>query len=105
MPSDDAEARLRTIAAIQRASAELFGVTVEELASKSNRGPVRASRRIAMYAASQITGASFAEIGQSFGGRRASSVKRIIAKIQAEKPFDVHLQGILTRLDEHLKPS
>jgi chromosomal replication initiation ATPase DnaA len=58
-----------------------------------------------MYLASQITGASLAEIGQSFGGRRAASVRRIIAKIQAEKPFDVHLQGILTRLEKHFKPS
>lgn len=58
-----------------------------------------------MYLASQMTGASLAEIGQSFGGRGAASVRRTIAKIQAEKPSDVHLQGILTRLEKRFTPS
>ena len=103
MSSDDAEVRVRTIAAIQRAAAELFGTTPEELASKSNRGPVRVSRAIAMYLASKITGASPSEIGQSFGGRKASSVNRIVAKIQADKPLDVNLHSILSKLEKRLK--
>jgi len=103
--SDDARPRLRTIAAIQRSTAELFGATVEELVSQSYRGAVRVSRKIAMYLASQMTDASLEEIGQSFGGRKASSVRRAIAKIQAEKLADVRLQRVLSKLERQIKQS
>lgn len=105
MLSDDVEVRRRTIASIQRSTAELFGATVEELASKSGRGAVRVSRKIAMYLASQMTDASLAEIGQSFGGRKAFSVRRAIAKIQAEKQADVRLQRILSKLEKQIEQS
>jgi chromosomal replication initiator protein len=97
----DPEARPRFILAAQQATADLFGVALEELRSKSDRGAVRLSRQIAMYLAKQMTNASLGEIGQSFD-RDAAFVARAVSKIEKEKTSDILLQGILTKLQNRL---
>ena len=68
MKVGDAEVRRTTIEAIQRAVADLLGLSVEDLMLKSTRRAVTVPRQIAMYLAKQLTDSSLPEIGRYFGG-------------------------------------
>lgn len=63
-----------TIADIQLRVASHFGFKVAELRGRRRFRRVSRARAIALYLAREITGASYPEIGQRFGGMDHTSV-------------------------------
>ena len=64
----------RTVAEIQAAACELFGLSSQELLSSSRAARVAWPRQMAMYLSREITGQSLLAIGQQFGGRDHTTV-------------------------------
>ena len=94
--------RPRTVAEIQAATCELFGLSSQELLSSSRAARVAWPRQIAMYLAREITGQSLLSIGQEFGGRDHTTVlhacRRASAKISSEESSRLALHRLCTAL-------
>lgn len=69
-----ADRRGRSIADIQAAACEYFGVSPEELLSTSRSARLAWPRQLAMYLARELTGESLPAIGRHFGGRDHTTV-------------------------------
>jgi hypothetical protein len=78
---DDQQLRERTIRQVQDAVSQMFGLSTEELRTKSRSRDVVLPRQVAMYLAKQLTQASLPEIGQEFGGKHQTSVMHSISRI------------------------
>jgi chromosomal replication initiator protein len=63
-----------TISTIQARVASHFGFTMAELRGRRRYQRVSRARAIALYLARELTGASYPEIGQRFGGLDHTSV-------------------------------
>lgn len=75
---------LLTIEIIQRAVADHFGVTIEQLKSPKRKKYIANARQIAMYLARELTETPLADIGQSFGGRGHATVIHAHDKVKKE---------------------
>ncbi|WP_304174851.1 chromosomal replication initiator protein DnaA [Limnochorda pilosa] len=80
--------RPTTIAAIQKAVADYFGVTVDDLLSRRRTRNITLPRQVAMYLARELTDESLPRIGQEFGGRDHTTVIHACDKIRAEQEMD-----------------
>ena len=98
----DTQVRKVTIEAIQRATAEQFGMKVSELKQKNNSRQIVVPRQIAMYLAKQLTEASLPEIGRQFGGKHHTTVMHSIAKIDEQRRTDKALNSTISKLTESL---
>ena len=98
MSAGDTEVRRKTNEAIQRAVADMFGLSVEELIRKSPRGAVTVPRQVAMYLTKQLTDSSLPEIGRYFGGMHHTTVMQAIAKMEEQRRKDSATDLALTRL-------
>ena len=70
-----------TIDTIQRATAQEWGITVEELNSKSRTKQLTVPRQTAMYLIRELLGLQLVEIGIAFGGRDHSTVIHSLEKV------------------------
>jgi chromosomal replication initiator protein len=93
----DQHVRGSTIKSIQEAATHRFGLSVEELISKSRQMAVAIPRSIAIYITRQLTDAQV-EIGRHFGGRHHSTVMNSIAKIEEQKRTNVDLDRVVRQL-------
>lgn len=66
--------RRRSLREIQEATCELFGLTREELVSKSRAQRVVWPRQLAMYLSREMTDETLPAIGRAFGGRNHATV-------------------------------
>ncbi|GAA3751653.1 chromosomal replication initiator protein DnaA [Terriglobus aquaticus] len=98
----DTQVRKITIEAIQRATAEQFGMKISELKQKNNSRQIVVPRQIAMYLAKQMTEASLPEIGRQFGGKHHTTVMHSIAKIDEQRRTDKALNSTINKLQELL---
>ena len=98
----DTQVRKITIEAIQRATAEQFGMRVMELKQKNNSRQIVVPRQIAMYLAKQMTEASLPEIGRQFGGKHHTTVMHSISKIDELRRTDKDLNRTINKLMETL---
>jgi chromosomal replication initiator protein len=98
----DTQSRKITIEAIQRATAEHFGMKISELKQKNNSRQIVVPRQIAMYLAKQMTEASLPEIGRQFGGKHHTTVMHSIAKIDEQRRNDKDLASTISKLMETL---
>ena len=98
----DTQVRKITIEAIQRATAEQFGMKISELKQKNNSRQIVVPRQIAMYLAKQMTEASLPEIGRQFGGKHHTTVMHSIAKIDEQRRTDKALTSTINKLMETL---
>jgi chromosomal replication initiator protein len=64
----------RTVAEIQTAACEFFGVSPDELLSPARTARIAWPRQVAMYLARELTGESLPAIGRQFGGRDHTTV-------------------------------
>jgi chromosomal replication initiator protein len=86
----------RTLAEIQAAACQLFGVSPEELLSPSRAMKVTWPRQVAMYLARELTDESLPAIGRHFGRRDHTTVmhavrrteQRILADTASRKAVD-----------------
>ena len=71
-----------TAAQIMAASAQYFGVTVDDLCGSSRSRVLVTARQIAMYLCRELTDLSLPKIGQAFGGRDHTTVMHADRKIR-----------------------
>jgi chromosomal replication initiator protein len=66
---------------ILEATAEMFGLSVDELRGKSRSRPLVTARQIAMYVLRELTDFSYPAIGREFGDRDHTTVMHAVSKI------------------------
>ncbi len=75
-----------TGATIMAASAEYFGLTMEDICGSSRSRALVTARQIAMYLCRELTDMSLPKIGQMFGGRDHTTVMHAVGKIRGQMP-------------------
>lgn len=78
----------RSIADIQTAVCDHFGVSVQELTSTARAGRVAWPRQVAMYLAREFTDESLPAIGRGFGGRDHTTVLHAWRRTRARGAVD-----------------
>lgn len=78
----------KSIAEIQTAACEHFGLTAEELLSSARTPRIAWPRQVAMYLSRELTDESLPAIGRHFGGRDHTTVlhawRRTTARIESD---------------------
>lgn len=87
---------------VVEAVARRFGLSPEDLCSKSRKQEIAVPRQIAMYLMREETGASLAEIGQQLGGRDHTTVLYGCERIAQEIEVDASLRREVLSLREAL---
>jgi chromosomal replication initiator protein len=80
---------------IAKAVEDMFGVTCKEQCGRSRSKNIRIARMVAMVLSRDLTGASFAEIGNFFGGRKHATV---LTGIKSARGFIENDKAISTRV-------
>jgi chromosomal replication initiator protein len=97
------ESGVITIQQIQKAVAQTYKLTNEELLSKNNARQISHPRQVAMYLCKNLTKHSYPEIGRAFGGKHHTTVMHSVEKIEAQVTTDETLQRLITELAESLQ--
>ena len=79
-----------------------YDVTIEEIRSSKRPRKIVLPRQVGFYLARQLTGASFPEIGQAFGGKDHSTVMHGVKKVTDSIVDDKDLRKELGRLQRML---
>lgn len=87
-----------TIAAIQKAVAEKFGLRLDEMKAKRRTKGVAFPRQVAMYLARELTDSSLPRIGDEFGGRDHTTVMHACDRVRQEIQRDPHLAATVQAL-------
>jgi chromosomal replication initiator protein len=94
----------RSIAEIQAAACEQFGLSAQELLSRSRAAPVSWARQVAMYVARELTTESLPAIGREFGGRDHTTVlhacRRTATRMAEDGLARDAVQELLRRVDQ-----
>ena len=85
----------KNISAIQKAVADYYEITVEELKGKKRSKNIAYPRMIAMYLARMLTDDSFPKIGLEFGARDHSTVIHAYEKINKDLKDNKKLNDII----------
>ncbi|MEN7546809.1 chromosomal replication initiator protein DnaA [Rapidithrix thailandica] len=92
-----------TIDFIQQIVADYFGITIEQLVSKTRKKDIAMARQIAMYFSQQYTKTPLKSIGNQFGGRDHSTVvhasKTITKKSSSDATISQTIDNLLKRMD------
>jgi chromosomal replication initiator protein len=78
------ESRQLTPRVILDATAELFGLSVDDICGKSRSRPLVTARQVGMYVFRQMTDFSYPAIGREFGGRDHTTVMHAVDKISTQ---------------------
>src|SRR5262249_35823533 len=92
-----------TIARIQGAVSQRFGVTLDELVSPRRSQAVAYPRQIAMYLSRELTDASLPMIGKEFGGRDHTTVIHAKDKITKLIREDRSVYNLVQELTARIK--
>ncbi|MGH9190796.1 MAG: chromosomal replication initiator protein DnaA [Acidimicrobiales bacterium] len=76
------EPRQVTPKIVLEATAEMFGLSIDDLCGKSRSRPLVTARQVAMYVLRQMTSFSYPAIGREFGGRDHTTVIHAVTKIE-----------------------
>jgi len=91
-----------TIEYIQEIVADYFGISVEELKSKTRKKDIATARQIAMYFSQRYTDLPLKHIGDKFGGRDHSTVvhasKAVDKKSDKDRLYQQTLSDLLRKL-------
>jgi chromosomal replication initiator protein len=101
-PQGDAAPEV-TIAGIQQAVSQRFGVTHEELISPRRSQAVAYPRQVAMYLSRELTDASLPMIGKEFGGRDHTTVIHAKDKITKLIREDRSVYNLVQELTARIK--
>jgi chromosomal replication initiator protein len=80
-----------------------YGVSEEEIKSRSRKKTIATPRHVAMYLARRLTVHSFPELGERFGGRDHSSVMSATRKIDKQRRIDATLQQTIDEFEQKLR--
>jgi chromosomal replication initiator protein len=85
---------------IQKAVADHFKISVDNLKARSNARQVLVPRQVAMYICKRLTTASYPEIARHFGGKHHTTVIHSVEKIDHLLSKDPELASTVKRLIE-----
>jgi chromosomal replication initiator protein len=95
--------RPRTIAEIQAAACQHFGISPDELVSSTRAARIAWPRQLAMYLARELTSESLPAIGRQFGGRDHTTVlhawRRASARIASDDASRETVEKLCQTLD------
>lgn len=91
-----------SISKIQKAVADYFNITVNDLKSKKKTGNVSKPRHIAIYLCRTETDEGLSRIGLEFGGRDHSTVSAAVDKITNDLKNDDKLNAIVKEIKNKL---
>ena len=92
-----------TVDLIQRRVAEYFEIRPSDMTAKRRSKNVVYPRHIAMYLSREMTGLSFPEIGEQFGGRDHTTVLHAYGKIKKDIKKDQKAKSLVDKLSLELK--
>jgi len=92
-----------TIDMIQRAIADYFGLSHNDLRGRKRTNAIAFPRQLAMYIAREITEYSTTEVGRDFGGRDHTTVMHACQKIEERKHSDPTLEPTIQHLIRSIK--
>jgi chromosomal replication initiator protein len=92
-----------TAAAIMAATADYFGLSVEDLCGSSRSRVLVTARQIAMYLCRELTDLSLPKIGAQFGGRDHTTVMHADRKIRALMAERRSIYNQVTELTNRIK--
>lgn len=92
-----------SIEVIQNTVCDYFGISIEDLNSKSRKRQVAMARQIAMYLSHQKTNTPLKTIGKKFGGRDHSTVIHANRAVKAKQAKDETYKKILEELKHQIK--
>jgi chromosomal replication initiator protein len=91
-----------TVDDILKAISDHFGIKISDLKSPNKSKKLAAPRQIGMYLCRKLTGASFPDIGEKFGGRDHSTViyadKKIKRLIETDSDLKTNIQSVEDKL-------
>ena len=92
-----------TVEHVLKTVADHFKLKVTDLKSKRRQRAFAHPRQIAMYLARKMTGASFPEIGEKFGGKDHTTVMHNVKKIEESLSKDLDLKAHVESLERQLE--
>ena len=84
--------------------AEHFGITMDQITSKSRSNDVAKPRQIAMYLCKNMTDASLETIGKAVGGRDHSTVVHGIKKVGDDISTDTSVERLVGTIRKKINP-
>ena len=84
--------------------AEHFGITMDQITSKSRSNDVAKPRQIAMYLCKNMTDASLETIGKAVGGRDHSTVVHGIKKVGDDISTDTSVERLVATIRKKINP-
>jgi chromosomal replication initiator protein len=87
-----------SIPLIQKAVADYYKISVDNLRSRSNTRTVLVPRQVAMYLCKRLTKKSYPEIARQFGGKHHTTVIHSVEKINRLIDSDRELDALVKRL-------
>ncbi|MFF4712205.1 chromosomal replication initiator protein DnaA [Streptomyces eurythermus] len=103
IPGGEDSAPEITATAIMAATADYFGLTVEDLCGTSRGRALVTARQIAMYLCRELTDLSLPKIGAQFGGRDHTTVMHADRKIRALMAERRSIYNQVTELTNRIK--
>jgi chromosomal replication initiator protein len=91
-----------SIARIQKAVADQYKLTVDNLRARSNVRHVLLPRQVAMYLCKRLTKKSYPEIAREFGGKHHTTVIHSVEKIDTLLTTDTELSTVVRRLTDSI---
>lgn len=92
-----------TVDKIQRAVAEEFGITLNDMTSKRRARDIARPRQVAMYLCKKLTKRSLPDIGRRFGGRDHTTVMHAVKRIDSLRADDSVFDGRIVAVETALK--
>lgn len=92
-----------TVDLIQRKVAEYFEVRLSDMTAKRRSRNVVYPRHVAMFLSREMTGLSFPEIGEQFGGRDHTTVLHAYGKIKKDIKKDLKSKSLVDKLVGEIK--
>jgi chromosomal replication initiator protein len=92
-----------TVDLIQRKVAEYFEVRPSDMTAKRRSKNVVYPRHVAMYLSREMTGLSFPEIGEQFGGRDHTTILHAYEKIKKDVKKDQKCKSLVDKLVVEIK--
>ena len=99
---DKGTSEFNNILRVQKAVADNYQISVDDIKSKKKSANIVNARQIAMYLARDILSEPFEKIGLEFGGRDHTTVMFAYNKIKDEINLRPELKGVIDKIKESL---
>lgn len=88
---------------IQRAVANYYNLTVDDLKSKRRVSKIKDARHLAIYLSRTLTDESFTKIGIEFGGRDHSTIMNSYDKIKKDLETNKQLEKVIEKIKQEIE--